>query len=82
MGLDPMPTLAILASILPSEDQGLCTFFSVLNFSHRPSDILELAINVGSFGLGKACRIWEFEQLVHNNVLIHFFLKMVFEIVK
>lgn len=60
------------ASMLPNEEQGLCTFLAVLNSSHRASDILELATNAGSLGLEKACRIWEFEQLVCNNVLIHF----------
>lgn len=72
MGLEPTPISWVPASTLPSEEQGLCTFLAVLNSSHRPSDTLELAINVGSLGLGKACRIGKFEQLVCNNVLIHF----------
>lgn len=71
-GLESTPIPWAPASILPSEEQGLCTFLAVLNSSHRPSDTLKLARNVGSLGLEKACRIGEFEQLVYNNVLIHF----------
>lgn len=72
-GLESTPIPWAPASILPSEEWGLCTFLAVLNSSHRPSDTLELARNLGSFGLEKAYRTGEFEQLEYNNVLIDFF---------